>query len=276
MATVATEPIRTAAAAWHWPEYFIEAALLGLFMISACSFAVLLDHPASPAYRSIPDPFLRRLVAGLAMGGTAIALIYSPWGRRSGAHFNPASTLAFLRLGRIAPRDAGWYAAAQFAGGLAGVLLAAAVYGPWLSHEQVRYAATRPGPYGVGVAWLAELGMTFLLITVVLRISSHPRYMRLTGLCVGALVATYITLEAPLSGMSMNPARTLASALPAREWTALWIYFTAPPLGMLAAAELHLRRKGRLFCAKLDHDPAMKCIHCAYRADHETRAASSQ
>jgi aquaporin Z len=253
-------------AADHWPEYLIEATLLGLFMISACTFAVLLDHPGSPAYRAIPDPFLRRLIGGLAMGSTAIGLIYSPWGRRSGAHFNPAATLAFLRLGRMAPQDAWWYIAAHFAGGLAGVLLAAGLLGEALGHQNVRYAVTRPGPLGVGPAWGAELAMTFLLISIVLRVASHPRFGRFTGLCVGALVATYITLEAPLSGMSMNPARSLASALVAGDWTELWVYFTAPPLGMLLAAELHLRLKRRLACAKLDHDPARPCIHCAYRA----------
>ncbi|HEX2452028.1 MAG TPA: aquaporin [Gemmatimonadales bacterium] len=257
--------------AGHWPEYLIEAALLGLFMISACAFTVLLDHPGSPANRAIPDPFLRRFLIGLAMGATAVALIYSPWGRRSGAHFNPASTLTFLRLGRIAPRDAAWYMGAQFLGGLGGVLAAAAVLGPALAHEKVHFAATRPGPSGIGPAWAAELAITFLLMAVVLRVSSHPRYGRLTGLCVGALVATYITLEAPLSGMSMNPARTFASAAAAGDWTALWIYFTAPPLGMLAAAELHLRSRGRLFCAKLDHDPAQRCIHCEYRQSRDER-----
>ncbi len=269
MATAAAERARPAAAAGHWPEYLIEAALLGLFMVSACGFAVLFDHPSSPVYHAVPDPFVRRFLTGLAMGGTAVALIYSPWGRRSGAHFNPASTLTFLRLGRIAPRDAGWYVGAQFAGGLAGVLAAAAVLGASLAHEKVRYAATRPGPTGVGAAWLAELIITFVLMTVVLRLSSHPRFERLTGLSVGALVAMYITLEAPLSGMSMNPARTFASAIPAGDWTAIWIYFTAPPLGMLLAAELHLRLKGRLFCAKLDHDPSKRCIHCEYRQASE-------
>ena len=272
MATVARTPVHAAVSTWHWPEYLIEAALLGLFMISACGFAVLLEHPASPAYRALPDPFVRRLLAGVAMGSTAIGLIYSPWGRRSGAHFNPAATLAFLRLGRIAPRDSAAYAAAQFAGGLAGVLIAGSLLGPALAHERVHYAVTRPGTHGIAAAWLAELAITFLLFTVVLRVSSHPRYGRLTGLCVGALVATYITLEAPISGMSMNPARTLASALPARDWTALWVYFTAPPIGMLAAAELHLGLNGRLFCAKLDHDPHAKCIHCEYRTLGTTRA----
>jgi aquaporin Z len=266
MATAAAERARPAAVrAGHWPEYLIEATLLGLFMVSACGFAVLLDHPDSPAHRAIPDPTARRSLIGLAMGSTAIALIYSPWGGRSGAHFNPAATLAFLRLRRIAPRDAAWYIGAQFMGGLAGVLLAAAILGSSLAHEKVRYAVTRPGPLGIGPAWLAELAMTFVLISVVLRMSSHPRLGRLTGLCVGMLVATYITLEAPLSGMSLNPARTLASALVAGEWTALWVYFTAPPLGMLLAAELHLLLGGPLACAKLDHDPHQRCIHCEYR-----------
>ncbi|MGH7630405.1 MAG: MIP/aquaporin family protein [Gemmatimonadales bacterium] len=265
MATAAAERTRPEAAARHWAEYGIEAALLGLFMVSACGFAVLFDHPGSPAYHAVPDPLARRFLTGLAMGSTAITLIYSPWGGRSGAHFNPAATLTFLRLGRMAPRDAAWYVGAQFVGGLIGVLAAAAVLGAPLAHEKVRYAATRPGPAGLGTAWLAELIITFVLMTVVLRVSSHPRYGRLTGLSVGVLVATYITLEAPLSGMSMNPARTFASAMAAADWTAIWIYFTAPPLGMLAAAELHVRLKGRLFCAKLDHDPTKRCIHCEYR-----------
>jgi aquaporin Z len=63
----------------HWPEYVIEAAGLGLFMVSACLFTVLLYHPASPAAQALPDPLVRRVLTGLAMGLTAIGLIYSPW-----------------------------------------------------------------------------------------------------------------------------------------------------------------------------------------------------
>jgi hypothetical protein len=69
-----------------WPEYLMEAAGLGLFMLSACGFTVLLFHPASPATRFVPDPFLRRALIGLAMGLTAVVLVYSPLGKRSGAH----------------------------------------------------------------------------------------------------------------------------------------------------------------------------------------------
>jgi aquaporin Z len=80
------------------------------------------------------------------------------------------------------------------------------------------------------------------------------------------LIATYITIEAPFSGMSMNPARTLGSALPAGVWTALWVYFTAPPLGMLLAAEVYQRTRGahRIDCAKYHHQNNKRCIFCEY------------
>jgi aquaporin Z len=70
----------------YWPEYLVVAAGLGLFMVGGGVFGTLLEHLGSPAYRSLPDPRLRRALMGLAMGLTAIVLIYSPWGRRSGAH----------------------------------------------------------------------------------------------------------------------------------------------------------------------------------------------
>lgn len=251
----------------HWPEYAIEAGLLGLFMISACGFTVLLEHPRSPAHLAIPDPILRRALMGLAMGGTAIALIYSPWGKRSGAHFNPATTLTFLRLGRVPRRDAVGYVGAQFLGGALGVLVASLALGGLIADQATRFAATIPGPAGVPAAFVAELVITFVLMSVILHVSNHPKRAHLTGLCAGALVALYITVEAPLSGMSMNPARTLASALFTRDWTALWVYFTAPPLGMLLAAELYVRRRGAdaVFCAKLHHQNDQPCIFCESR-----------
>src|ERR1043166_8954154 len=97
----------------HWPEYLMEAAELGGFMISASAFTILLYHPASPAVLAIPPEFLRRALTGMAMGLTAIALIYSPWGKQSGAHMNPAFTLTFFRLGKVAPWDAAFYIIAQ-------------------------------------------------------------------------------------------------------------------------------------------------------------------
>jgi aquaporin Z len=123
---------------------------------------------------------------------------------------------------------------------------------------------TTPGEAGAGVAFLAEIGIAFILMTVILNVSNHSRLHKFTGLCAGALVATYITFEAPISGMSMNPARSVASAVPAHYWTALWIYLTAPVIGMLAAAEVYLQTKGRerVACAKLHHENHTRCIFC--------------
>ena len=250
----------------HWPEYLMEAAELGLFMMSACAFTVLFFHPDSPVPGALPDLLTRRLLVGIAMGLTAIALIYSPLGKRSGAHFNPSLTLTYLRLSRVAPADALFYVLAQFAGGLLGVFVAGLVLGPRLGHAAVNYAATLPGPRGAAVAFVAELAISSGLMTVVLVVSSRPRLARFTGLFAAALVATYITLEAPLSGMSMNPARSFGSAFFAREPTALWIYFVAPPLGMLLAAEAYVRVRGgrAVACAKLYHDNPSRCIFCAF------------
>ena len=254
----------------HWPEYLIEAAGLGIFMIAACLATALLELPASPVRQAIADPVLRRALVGSAMGLTAIALTYSPWGKQSGAHFNPTLTLTFFQLGKVAPADAVFYVLAQFAGGLAGVLVAVAVLGKGIMDPAVGYIVTVPGAPGVGVAFLAEAMIAFGLMVVVLAVSNTPRLARFTGLCAGLLVLTYITFEAPLSGMSMNPARTLGSAIAAQVWTALWVYFTAPPLGMALAAELYSRLKGpnAIRCAKLHHDNDRRCIfRCGYHLD---------
>jgi aquaporin Z len=251
----------------HWPEYVSEAAGLGIFMFCACVIGTLLGHPGSPVVRAVPDPLLRRTLMGLAMGLTAVVLIYSPWGRRSGAHFNPATTLTFWRLGKVAGADAVAYAAAHAVGGLSGVALAALVVGPALGHGAVRYVATVPGSAGAPIAFAAEIAITFLLMTVVLEISNRASLERFTGIAAGTLVALYITVEAPLSGMSMNPARSLASAVPAGVWDAFWIYIVAPPLGMLFAAEVYARRRGAhtVYCAKLNHGQAG---HCIFRCRH--------
>jgi aquaporin Z len=246
----------------HWPEYLMEAAELGLFMISACAFGVLLEHPASPLRQALPDGVLRRVLMGAAMGLTAVSIIYSPWGKRSGAHFNPAVTLTFWRLGKVKGVDAFFYGLAQFVGGVLGVALMAALLREPLSDPAVNYVATLPGRFGVGVAFVAEIGIAFLQMSMVLRVSNHARLARYTGLCAGVLVATYISLEAPLSWMSMNPARTFGSAVSAQLWTALWLYFSAPLLGMLAAAQVYLWQRGRVACAKLHHQNTQRCIHC--------------
>jgi aquaporin Z len=245
----------------------MEGAGLGLFMISACLFGTLMENPDSPVRQAIDDPLQRRIFMGLAMGLTAIAIVYSPWGKQSGAHINPSVTLTFFRLGKVEGRDAGFYIAAQFAGAVAGVLVSAAILGDLLGDPHVNYVTTVPGRYGILAALAAEVLISFVLMTVVLHVSNNSKLHRFTGLCAGLLVAGYIIFEAPISGMSMNPARTFGSALPARVWSALWIYFVAPVAGMQLAAAVYLRIKGdgKIACAKLHHQNDKRCIFCGHR-----------
>ncbi len=259
----------------HWPEYLMEAWGLGMFMVSAGIVVVLLEAPDSPIHLLISDAHLRLGVIGLAMGLTAISIIYSPWGKQSGAQINPAVTLTFLRLGKMAAWDAGFYILFQFVGGSLGVLLVWAFFGDSFAKSPVFYVATVPGPEGIWIAFAAETLISLLLMLTVLAFMNTEKLAHYTGLAAGVLVAVFITVEAPFSGMSMNPARSFASAAPSGIWTAGWIYFTAPFLGMFSAVELYrlFRFTTLSMCAKLDHPDDRRCIHCGYdpeiNADHK-------
>jgi hypothetical protein len=134
-----------------------------------------------------------------------------------------------------------------------------------------------PGSWGEVGAFVAEVAIAFVLMTTVLAANASSRLMRWTGVCAGALVALYIMVEAPVSGMSLNPARSVASAVPSGIWHGIWIYLTAPLVGMLLAAELHLRRGRRTLCAKLHHNADGRCIfRCDFAAAVVFRRARSE
>lgn len=260
----------------HWPNYCIEGALLGLFMISACLSVAAIEHERSPIRALVSSAFKRRAIIGALMGATAVALIYSPWGQRSGAHMNPATTLAFWFLGKVDPVDSAFYCLAQFIGGALGVALCVAAIPQVIRRPPVSCVETVPADSsrrGLAIAFAAESAMSFVLFLVVLAFANHLPLAPFTGLAAGVLVALYITFEAPLSGMSINPARTFASAINLGRFPALWLYLTAPALGMLAAALTYAAIEGRasVYCAKLDHSGDFPCIfHCRI---HELRTS---
>lgn len=225
----------------NWKIYLIEAWALGMFMISAAFFTILMEHPNLPIRPAIESPLLRRFLIGVAMGLTAIALIYSKWGKRSGAHMNPAVTLTNLQLDRIRPTDAAWYILAQFIGGTFAILLFKWLVFDFISIPEVNYAVTIPGKSGIWVALGLEMLISFVLFGMVLVLSNLKKLAPYTGFFVGGLLVIYITVEAPYSGMSMNPARTFASAFPANVWTAWWLYFLGPIVAMNLAGFLYRR-----------------------------------
>jgi aquaporin Z len=251
----------------HLPEYLMEAAQLAIFLIAAGVFTILFEYPQSPVHQTITNGDLRRFLIGIVMGITAIALIYSPWGKQSGAHMNPAVTLTFYRLGKVKSQDALFYVLFQCLGGLAGVYLVAFMLGKAFSQPPINYIATVPGTLGLVGALLGEWVVAFMMMLMVLLTSNHKKLNRYTGLFSGFLVMLYVTFEAPLSGFSMNPARSLASALPAHIWKDFWLYAIVPPIGMLSAAGLYTYLFGdrAVKCAKLYHDNHKRCIfRCNY------------
>jgi aquaporin Z len=245
-------------------EYAAEYVGTALLLLVGLS-AVCADFATrSPVVSAIPDSNLRRLLTGVIFAGTATAIVYSPLGKRSGGHINPAVTLAFLRLGKITPKSAAIYIAVQIAGALSGAALVLVIWRGWATNVSV--GATVPKDGGAWAAAGAEIAVTFLLVSLILNFVDRPRLMPFTAAAAGALVAFFVFVEAPVSGTSLNPARTLGPAIVGGTFTDLWIYFLAPPLGALAAALLYRHQRSSVACGKLFHTAAVECrfLDCQY------------
>lgn len=224
----------------NWRHYLAEAAGLGFFMIVASSMTTLLRSPMSPIAGVITEPFYQLVALGVTMGLVILAIVYSPWGKKSGAHINPAVTLAFWRLGVIKGADALFYILFQFLGAALAVQMMGLILGTAYRHPSINYVATMPGPSGPFAALVAEALISFVLMLALL-LTINSKNPHFAGAIAGLLIALYLMFEEPYSGMSLNPARSFASAFAARDWAHLWIYFLAPPLAMLGACEAFTR-----------------------------------
>lgn len=250
------------AAGWrrHWPYYVTEAVGLAYFVSCASIVAVLLEHPISPVRQAIGPAVLRRVVQGVVMGLVIVSIAYSPWGKRSGAHINPAVTFAFWRLGSISLVDALWYVMAQVSGAIAAGQLMILVLGRFYTHPSVRYAMTKPMPQRLGetVAFGAEFVISFLMMLLLLWALQNKKVRNKTGWLIGGLIALYIVIESPYSGMSLNPARTLGTAVAADDYQGVWLYWVAPPAAMWLAAILFryfAHRKNQMDVGLADYRP---------------------
>ncbi|HEX8737568.1 MAG TPA: aquaporin [Pyrinomonadaceae bacterium] len=225
----------------HWREYLMEAAGLAGFVGGASLLTVFLEHPELAVMQSVlgGHPLLRRVPLGIILGAYIGGVVYL-LGKRSGAHINPAVTWAFYRLGKINFADAVFYTLAQFAGAIAAAQIMKMALGDFYRDSPIHYVVTEPAKWDHSGAWAfaAEFFISFVLMFTCLIAANSSRLEKLVAPLTGVLIALYLIVETPYSGMSLNPARSFGSALAANEWRYLWIYFVAPPLAMLTAAEI--------------------------------------
>ena len=171
------------------------------------------------------------LVGNALASGLAVAAMIYATGHISGAHINPAVTLAFAIVRRISLRDAGVYWVAQ----MVGAVLAASALRLLLGKVGIMggHAITVDPAKAVGV----EIVLTFLLMFVIMAVATDKRAVgRAAALAIGATVTFDIMVGGPITGGSMNPARTTGPALLAANWEDLWVYWVGPPVGAALAA----------------------------------------
>jgi aquaporin Z len=253
-------------------EYLAEYVGTTLLLLVGLS-AVCADFAVhSPVASALPDANVRRLLTGIVFAGAVTAIVYSPLGQRSGGHLNPAVTLGFWLLGKITTRSATFYALAQIAGALTGASLVLAIWGGWATNVHV--GATVPNEGGPLAALAAETAMTFFLVYLILNFVDRPHLMVFTGAAVGILVAFFVFVEAPVSGASLNPARTLGPAVVGGIFTHLWIYLVGPLLGALIAGVVYRHSRSTVACAKLFHTDTVVCrfIGCQYAPLHHSNS----
>ena len=169
----------------------------------------------------------------LASGLIVTAMIYAT-GHISGAHLNPAVTLGFALVRRISLRDAGVYFVAQMVGAIAAAALLRLLLGK--VGIMGGHAITIDPVKAVGI----EIALTFLLMFVIMAVATDKRAVgRAAAIAIGATVTFDIMVGGPLTGGSMNPARTTGPAILASNWHDRWVYWVGPPIGAAIAAFLY-------------------------------------
>lgn len=251
------------------PWLACAAEFAGTFFMVAwgLSAVVFVMSASSPMLSLVPIYRVRLLLTGIlfAAGGTLV--VYSPLGQRSGGHINPAVSLTFWMLGKMGGRDLALYSLAQFLGGLAGAGLVKFLWGGWAA--SVNAGVTMPAPWisPAGAAGV-ELLITGSLLLVILFFVSHPKLHPWTGFAAGVWVAFLVFAEAPVTGTSLNPARSLGPAVVTGTYRNLWVYFLGPLGGATATALLWkptvIAGLRPVFCAKLFHTGRYPC-HLADR-----------
>lgn len=267
----AAVPAAKLPAPWHVPEYLCEFLGTAFMLFIGIGAVSVFWGDGSPVAALFPKDGgelwkrIRLLCTGIVFAGGATMVVYSRLGKRSGAHINPAVTFGFWKLGKINTRDALAYVVAQFLGAFAGVFAVLLAFGPWA--RSVKLGITTPDADHWIIAFVAEVVITFMLMALILTCINTPRVAPITGILAGSLVAFLVMSEAPVSGTSLNPARSLAPAVLASSMQYQWIYLIAPPIGALlgvAYGRSRFAHKSSV-CAKLYHTEEYPCpFLCGY------------
>lgn len=242
-----------------WGAFLSELVGTALLVAVGLSIVILAFGSGSPVPRVIPDAGLRRLLTGFLFGSTGALIALSPVGKHSGAHINPVVTLAFWLMGKMRAGHVAGFVAAQLAGAIVGAVPLLAWGGMGGS---VAFGATVPGAaYGSGRALAGETVTTFALVAGLFFFLRHRSIRAFTPALFPMLYAVMVFLEAPVSGTSTNPARSLGPAVVAGSWHGWWVYWIGPVLGAVlgvAVYRLTWLRRLEIEVAKLyhfEHDP---------------------
>jgi aquaporin Z len=246
----------------HVVDWSCELVGTAVLVLGGLSAVVADFAPGSPVASLVPSASLRLLLTGGLFAGTGALVTLSPVGRRSGAHLNPAVSLAFFAEGHLAVPDLVGYVVAQCLGALAGTATLAVAWGKRAA--SLRDGLTQPGR---GLSPLAAAGvealMTGVLVLTLFAFVSSTRTARWTPLAAWAVITVLVWQGAPYTGTSLNPARSLGPAVVSGHWGDYWVYLVGPLTGAAAAVGLWRASERQTLTAKLFHDPR---YHSAVRS----------
>ena len=227
---------------------FIGTAVLVLLGLS---LVILMFGSGSPIVRIMPSEGLRRLITGFCFGTIGALIALSPVGKVSGAHINPVVTLGFRLMGKMPSGLAAGYVISQFVGATVGALPLLL----WGSMgRSVAFGSTLPGQgYSLEMVLLGEVITTFGLVAGLCVFLGLRKLRPFTPWLFPFLYALMVYVEAPISGTSTNPARSLGPSIVSGEWQGWWIYWIGPLIGTFLALIVCTILAVRIEIAKVYH-----------------------
>jgi len=242
-----------AARDWRVRRRLFVAELVGtaVLVLGGLSVVIVMSGDGSPMTRLIPNEILRMALTAFLFGSIGSAIALSKVGKESGAHINPAVTMSFWLLQKLDFRAAIGYIAAQLLGACIGAMPLLA----WGSMgRSISFGATVPGEgYSTSAVLIGEVVTTFGLVATLCVFLGFRHLRRFTPIVIPFLYAVMVPLEAPISGTSTNPARTVGPAVISGRWEGWWIYWLGPMIGMLIAILVCSSFARRIEVAKLYH-----------------------